>query len=163
MQWVDVALQVEVKAKPSGLWTLVRDWLQGPLLLKFEVHAGLWSYTAGASCTADGDYPSPLAAASPILAGAPLGALIAKFGGSSAGIKDGDLVLIGATCAYAFSKPGAPFYLTINDDPKAMADNSGSIKVDIKSCTPSFLFSGTQPLGFPAVPVIAPAPNLGQQ
>lgn len=142
MDWTILEERFKVIANPPGLWTAVRDWLPGPVLVKFEVVEGTWSYAAGTEgCTADGTYSAQLSPVATILGSAPLGALIAKFGGSTAGLKDGTIVLIGVRCTYVLLGPGGAFFLTINGDPKGMQDNSGWVAVRISTCSPAFLYS----------------------
>lgn len=123
---------VDVAAKPNGVWTLVDSIWTTPVRLVFEAQ-GKWKYSPVDECTADGDLHSLIDPARTILGGGPVGALIGKIGGSSAGIKDGIcLFLVGQYCAVE-TKPEwkGPLFLTINDEPKGLGNNDGTIVVDV--------------------------------
>lgn len=127
VQW-NKPIDVEVNAKPDGLWTLAIDYLTGPAFIKIEAKEGTWWYTAGQECSADGDLASLVAAKTCILANAPVGALIAKIGGSTAGTADGTMILIGRSCTFEIAEAQrGPLYLTINDQPNGLADNRGKL------------------------------------
>lgn len=125
------SVELEVKAKPNGLWTVAREFIHGPVRIRFEAE-GTWKYSPDSSCGADGDMLSMISSSQTILKNAPVGSLIAKIGGSSAGQTDGTLYLIGS---FAVIEAGAdvkgPLYLTINDDPGGFVNNSGSLKVKV--------------------------------
>jgi hypothetical protein len=147
-----VADPYQVLAQPAGLWTPVLDFVEGPCLLKIIVAANnLWSYAPTASCGPDGDPSSLLLSDRCLFADAPVGALIAKVGGSSAGWKDGSIALVGRTAVIPVAAPGGPLYLTINDERTGMGNNSGFVRVLIwRSDAP------------PAAAVAAPAAPPGE-
>jgi len=122
-------VEVEVKAKPNGLWTIAREFIPGPVRIRFEA-GGTWKYSPDSPCGPDGDMLSMISSSQTILKSAPVGSLIAKIGGSSAGQTDGTLYLVGS---FAVIDIGAdvkgPLYLTINDDPGGFMNNSGSLQV----------------------------------
>jgi hypothetical protein len=125
--------KTEVPAKPTGLWTLVAEYVRGPALVKVEAALdGQWNYSEATACAADGDLLSLISPQTCLLRGAPVGALIGKIGGSTAGTTDGTLFLVGRSCVYELdqSKRG-PLYLTINDELTGMANNSGKLGVTI--------------------------------
>lgn len=123
---------IDVDSKPDGLWTVAQEFLPGPARIRFEA-SGKWSYASGSECGPNGDMLSMVSSDQTILKGAPVGALIAKIGGSSAGLTDGTLYLIGS---FAVVETGpnvkGPLYLTINDDPTGFRNNSGKIAVNIQ-------------------------------
>jgi len=125
------SVEAEVKAKPSGLWTVAREFIPGPVRIRFEAE-GTWKYSPESQCGPDGDMLSMISPSQTILKSAPVGSLIAKIGGSSAGQTDGTLYLVGS---FAVIEVGAdvkgPLYLTINDDPGGFVNNSGSLKVKV--------------------------------
>jgi hypothetical protein len=132
MNWAEV-FKAEVPAKPQGLWTLVAEYVHGPALVKIEAPAdGRWTYAERGGCAADGDLLSLISPQACLLRGAPVGALIAKVGGSTAGTTDGTMFLVGRSCIYELdqSKRG-PLYLTINDEPSGMDNNGGKLAVTI--------------------------------
>jgi hypothetical protein len=123
--------QVDVSAKPNGLWTVAREFISGPVRIRF-VASESWKYSADSSCGPDGDMLSMISPIQTILKSAPVGSLIAKIGGSSAGQADGTVYLVGS---FAIIDIGAnvkgPLYLTINDEPSGFANNSGILKVNV--------------------------------
>ncbi len=123
--------EVVVEAKPNGLWTIAREFIPGPARIRFEAE-GTWKYSPDSPCGPDGDMLSMISSTQTILKSAPVGSLIAKIGGSSAGQTDGTLYLIGS---FAVIDIGAdvkgPLFLTINDDPGGFMNNSGRLKVKV--------------------------------
>lgn len=120
-----------VAARPDGLWTLVVEFVSGPALLRVTASADRWQYAdaAAAVCGADGDPDALLARAKCLLPAAPVGALIGKIGGSTAGAADGTLFVAGSTCVVRVPDEGGPLFLTINDE--YMKNNAGSIGVAV--------------------------------
>lgn len=126
--------RVTVKAKPDGTWTFVDVLWSAPLRLQFAAAAGQkWNYSASGQCTADGDPQSLIDPARTILGSGPVGAIIGKIGGSSAGASDGAATfLVGSRCAFETKADWRGIlYLTINDEPRGMGNNSGEIEVVI--------------------------------
>jgi len=124
---------ITVAAKPTGVWTLVELLWTAPVHLQFKATNQRWKYSPGDECAADGDLQSLIDPARTILGAGPVGALIAKIGGSSAGARDGACTfLVGQYCAVE-TKPEwkGPLYLTINDELKGLATNSGTIDVEV--------------------------------
>ncbi len=125
-------VQIEVKADPGGLWTVAREFISGPARIRFEAK-GSWNYVPESACGPDGDMLSMLSSEQAILKGAPVGSLIAKIGGSSAGQNDGTVYLIGSFAVIEIDQNvKGPLYLTINDDPTGFANNRGTIEVDVR-------------------------------
>lgn len=133
--WVVVEEKVLVKAKPDGVWTLAREWIDGPAVLKFEAGDGEWFYAEadGSKAKADGHLSSLLAAKNCLLPSAPVGALIGKIGGSSAAVSDGALFVVGKFTLVEIDKSKGPIYLTINDELTGFGNNRGEITVKISS------------------------------
>lgn len=130
MGWVEVAT-VSVSAKPDGMWTWAHDWVEGPALIKFEAE-GNWRYAPAGECSADGDLSSLIAARNCLMPDAPVGALIVKIGGSTAGAKDGKLFLAGhKAIVHIDQSVSGPILLSINDELTGMSDNFGSVEVKI--------------------------------
>ena len=76
------SVEAEVKAKPSGLWTVAREFIPGPVRIRFEAE-GTWKYSPESQCGPDGDMLSMISPSQTILKSAPVGSLIAKIGGSA--------------------------------------------------------------------------------
>jgi hypothetical protein len=90
-----------------------------------------WSYaeSSEAVCGANGDPDTFLSPAICLWPPAPVGALIGKFGGSTAGLDDGTRFIAGAYCVLTAPEEGGPLYLTINDEYTGFDNNAGSIGV----------------------------------
>ena len=141
LQWNNLATKLKIPAKPVGLWTRVHDVIVGPGLLKFEA-TGTWKYSVrfGNACTADGDTLAPLSPSKSLCPKCPVGALIAKIGGSSADCDTtaSNIYPVGTFCVLSLKakpdpnalEPG-PLFLTINDAWNGMQDNDGELLVDI--------------------------------
>ncbi len=134
-EWTVVKDGLKVKAKPDGVWTLALEWVASPMLLRFEADDEEWYYAEpdGSKARADGHLSSLLAAKGCLLPSAPVGALIGKVGGSSAGTADGTLFVVGKFCVVEIDKPKGPIYLTINDELTGFANNRGEITVKISA------------------------------
>ncbi len=125
---------VKVPAKPSGLWTLASEFIQGPALVRFSTSPeNEWNYASkDAKCSADGALTALISPQACVLPGAPVGALIAKFGGSTAGQSDGKVFLVGSFAIIPIDAAASgPLYLTINDEPSGMTNNTGTLDVSI--------------------------------
>jgi hypothetical protein len=134
-EWVVLNDNVKVKARPDGVWTLALEWVNGPAVLKFEAGDEEWFYAEpdASNTRADGHLSSLLAAKSCLLPSAPVGALIGKIGGSSAGVSDGTVFVVGKFCLVEIDKSKGPVYLTINDELTGFGNNRGEISVKISS------------------------------
>jgi hypothetical protein len=66
------------------------------------------------------------------MAGEPVGALIVKIGGSTAGVADGVVRVAGSSAVIQIDdKTSGPVFLTINDELTGLSDNSGELRVKI--------------------------------
>jgi hypothetical protein len=133
--WVVLKDNVKVKARPDGVWTLALEWVNGPAVLKFEAGDEEWYYAESdaGKAKADGHLSSLLAAKNTVLPAAPVAALIGKIGGSSAGINDGTLFVVGKFCLLEIDRSKGLVYLTINDELSGFANNRDEISVKISS------------------------------
>ena len=126
---------VSVPAKPSGLWTLAWDYVAGPKKLKIEAKATeSWTYAPppASPCTGDGDPRAALDRARCLCPDAPVGALIGKIGGSTGGIKDGQIFVAGQLCVMDLADTvKGVLLLTINDEVAGFAENTGALSVSI--------------------------------
>jgi hypothetical protein len=132
MTWTEVK-EVRVPAKPTGLWTWAVDYVRGPARILIEATEGPdWWYSPGHSCGPDGDLGALLTPAHLLLPAAPVGALLVKVGGSTAGAADGTVRVAGAKAFVEIDgRVSGPIFLTINDELSGMADNTGELKVTI--------------------------------
>jgi hypothetical protein len=124
----------EVPAKPArAIWTAVLDYLTGPLTLRITA-TGTWQPVEGLpACGPDGFAHWVFGRDLLINKKAPLGSLIAKIGGSAAGVDDGvELFLLGSYAVLTIDKASGPLYLTINDAPSGFDDNVGEVRVIIE-------------------------------
>jgi hypothetical protein len=124
--WKDIV----VPAKPEGIWTWAVDYLKGPALITIEAE-GKWSYSPGKDCGPDGDLEALLMPDQAILATAPVGALLVKIGGSTAGTGDGTVKVAGRKAVIEIGSTSGPLFLTINDQVSGLSDNDGELKVTI--------------------------------
>jgi hypothetical protein len=122
---------VTVPAKPAnGLWTLVRTFVSNPQIIRI-VAEGEWRPIAAMDpCSADGFQHWSFGRDRLLTNKAPIGALIAKIGGSNLS-QDGDIIVVGSTAVIVVDKLSGPLYLTINDAPGFFDDNLGELKVTI--------------------------------
>jgi hypothetical protein len=158
MDWADTKDSIEIKAKPDGIWTLAYDYVKGPALVQIEADDSEWQYAPGKKCKADGDLSSMLSSKDSILPSAPVGALIAKVGGSTAGISDGRLFVAGKKCLLQLDQnTSGPIFLTINDQLTGMQNNDGVLKVTISIKPVTTTNGSTTAQSQPASP--APAPG----
>ena len=134
--------KIPAKAQ-TGLWTLVLETVQGLGRLKLEA-TGEWTYDPGLkrTCGPDGDFRSDYDASHCLLPKAAPGSLVGKIGGSTAGVEDGFVFVVGSFCVV---EPGiqergniaekipanGPLYLGINDRRDAMFDNAGDLTVSV--------------------------------
>jgi hypothetical protein len=124
---------VSVPAKPeNGLWTMVRTMVSGPQIIRLEA-TGEWRPIADLEpCSADGFQHWAFGRDRLLTNKAPLGALIAKIGGSNMTAPDADIQVIGSLAVITVpDKTSGPLYMTINDAPGFFDDNSGALKVRI--------------------------------
>ena len=129
MIWAEVKDGVRVPARPEGIWTRVFDYVPGPALIKVEAK-GIWRYSPSRGCGPDGDLNTLVSAANAILADAPVGALLMKVGGSTAGVADGVVRVAGSYAVVQLDDQGSgPVFLTINDELTGLSDNDGQLEV----------------------------------
>jgi hypothetical protein len=149
MQWAQI-VTVKVPAKPGGIWTWAVDPIAGPARVKIEAAQGAcWIYSPGKTCGADGDLAALLSTDRSLYAKAPIGALLVKVGGSTAGAADGTIRVAGAKTYFEIAEgTTAPLFLTINDELGGMGDNDGEIEVTVS----------IHPLPKPAIPPDAKEP-----
>lgn len=129
-------IKCKVPAKPKeGLWSPAIDFLTGPLALSIKA-TGTWSYAPNQSCDANGRQTDVTEAVQPadcLHAKGPVGALIARVGGSIAEAGESPLTVGGHATVVLKKEQRGALYLTINDSAKGMLDNSGGIEVEIKT------------------------------
>ena len=129
-----------VSAKPEGIWTKVLDYVGPSRKLRFTA-TGKWAWQDAKDakdakvgkheCGPDGDAKSQKPA-NALSADALLGALIGKIGGSSAAVNNTSAFPVGSYCVIDVDdKTKGPLYLTINDAPDGLDDNSGELTVSI--------------------------------
>ena len=126
---IDIAV---VSSQPDGLWTRVCRYVDGPGLLRISADPqGRWSYAAGTvdDCGPEGDPLAFVSRNNCLSQNAPVGALIGKIGGSSAGIGDAPVFAVGSCCVVRIPDDGGPLFLTINDTVDGMSNNGGTMKI----------------------------------
>ncbi len=133
--WPRLTGPVGVPAKPErGVWTLVNEYVDGGIVLKIEVTAKhpTWKYNpdSGGECGPDGDTGSLVLRSKCLLATAPVGAVIGKIGGSTAGAADGTVFVVGHSCVVKVVD-GGPLYFSINDQENGMWNNTGEMEINV--------------------------------
>ncbi len=133
MTWLTLATAFPIPAKPGGLWTMVIDYVDAATVLKIVApEKAEWSYSPGSACSANGDLTAMIGRSGCLLPAGPVGALIGKIGGSTAGSADGTIFLVGVTCVFTVDeKSGGPLYLSMNDEPSGFCNNTGQLAVDV--------------------------------
>jgi hypothetical protein len=132
--WQELAKNVQVQAKPEGLWTPAVEYVGDKKLLKIEVRdtKAHWEYADGKSCGPDGDTKAQFKVGTLLLENAPVGALIGKVGGSTAGSADGKVFVVGRFCIIRLDdKIEGPLFLTINDTSNGFHDNRHALAVTV--------------------------------
>ena len=172
MEWSEVKDNIEIKAKPDGIWTVAYEYVKGPALIQIVANDDQWEYAPGKKSTANGDLTSMLCPQDTILPSAPVGAMIAKVGGSTAGTSDGRLFVVGKISLLRLDQnTSGPLFLTVNDELTGLQNNTGSIKVKISikpvnqaPAANSSIVSGAvvpQPVPIPNVPAPGvPVPDV---
>ena len=128
------SVTVDVRARPNGVWTLVEELFDaGTVLVISASNDQCWSYAdaVSAQCGPDGDPHALLSREKCIFPDAPVGALIGKIGGSTAGDKVGTMFVAGSFCVFRVPDGGGPLFLTINDESGGLENNSGTLKVTV--------------------------------
>jgi hypothetical protein len=127
--WTDVKTLTLPSRPAAGAWTLALDLVPANTLLRITC-SGTWTYTDGFGCGPDGD---PLSAMKSLLvASAPAGCVVGRFGGSTAGLAgDAAGFPVGSYCVPATPVSSMPLYLTINVNPAAFAATDGTMTVTI--------------------------------
>jgi hypothetical protein len=130
LTWTEVVKDLDVPARPAGIWTLALPYVPPGTKLKIE-SSGTWKYDANTPCGPDGDITRPNTGA--LSDKAPLGALIGKLGGSSAGLSDTTNVFAaGSFAIYDTGQNAGPLFFTINVPPtKFPPPGTDKIKVTI--------------------------------
>jgi hypothetical protein len=133
---------LEVPAAPEGLWTRALEFVPPGTTLKLAAR-GTWTYGEAATkppsplkCGPDGSPDSTQTGL--LMTDAPVGAVIAKIGGSTAGKTDGELFVVGSETVITADpqKRGGPLYLTMNVNPASRPATSDKVGVAIWEAKP---------------------------
>ena len=109
MKWFPLFEDKKLSVTHPGSWRLVLDYVPAGTILRIEAE-GKWRVTAeGDTCGPDGTLGEPAP-----LEKYPLGSLIGKLGGSTAGQLEGALFTIGRHCLFKAGDAGGPLYVTMN-------------------------------------------------
>jgi hypothetical protein len=139
------AQEFKIQARGSDLWTLVQDYVAGPVKLRIEVidANALWQPATDQSCKAGGTGRNDVGALVPSAA---IGALIGKVGGSTAdcppAVTQGTIPQpspgspkVFAVGMYAVidikADESGPFFLTMNDILSGFINHTGEMTVKI--------------------------------
>jgi hypothetical protein len=131
-----ISVKKMIPGKPIGIWTLAADFVDESWRVTIKVSTDQkWTYGPGneCECDADGHLSSSIDRNKCICPSAPVGALIGKFGGSTADISNTTPFAVGHFCVIeATDKQRGPLFLTINDELPGLHSNSGDLDVDIE-------------------------------
>ncbi len=135
--------EIDISAGPP-LWTLVEDYIFGPIKLKIELvdPEAVWQFAAETYCKANGTMRNDPAA---LLPGAPIGALIGKLGGGTAdfpvapqaggqpiplpGVR---LFAVGTYAVIEVKRDDSgPLFLTMNDILAGFSTHRGNLKIKV--------------------------------
>jgi hypothetical protein len=129
--WLPLILKTDkVLAKPAALWTLVCEYLKGPLKLKIEA-TGSWKYAPTRFCGPDGSRLAGIPSDA-LNASAPLGALIGKIGGSPTDKPATSFVVGSYTVIALDEKTEGALFLTMNDRIGHFEDHEQEVTVTIQ-------------------------------
>ncbi|HEV7922158.1 MAG TPA: hypothetical protein VGR02_15340 [Thermoanaerobaculia bacterium] len=131
--WTDLKTLTLPSRPAAGAWTLVLDLVPANTQLRITC-SGTWTYTEGFTSGPDGD---PMSAMKGLLvASAPAGCVVGRFGGSTAGLA-GDMAgfAVGSSCVPAPPAASVPLYLTINVNPTALISTKGTMTVTISEAS----------------------------
>jgi hypothetical protein len=152
--WRKIVSELSVP-EPQKQWKLALDAVTVGKLMMIEVviapgrnppETGSWTpQDFVAACSADGDLSGEARGATtptgtPLVSSAPLGALIARIGGSTAdqtldtSTTTPSRIVFSVGCRCVFTVPNSPtgsLYLGVNDDPSRMAHVAGHLLVNI--------------------------------
>lgn len=110
MKWFPLFEDKKLRITHPGSWCPVLEYVSARTVLRIEAE-GKWLASAkGRTCGPDGtvaDDPLPLERY-------PLGSLVGKLGGSTAGQQEGGLFAIGRYCVVNVGETGVPLYVAIN-------------------------------------------------
>jgi len=149
--WRKIASEVVVP-EAGKQWKLALDYLVAGKIMMLEVVIdaargvpGTWTpHGFTGACSPDGDFDGTLRgdearAGTPLVASAPIGALVARIGGSTADqTLDSGTTLpriafaVGRKCVFSVPTTAAgSLFLGVNDDPSRMALVAGELRVSI--------------------------------
>lgn len=122
----------KVSSKPSGLWTIILDFVPPQKKVKFAPKAdGKWNYKPDGNCGPDGNLTELNDTTDYISQEAPVGALIGKLGGSTVG-KEGKIFTVGRFCVVETKDDmSGALFLTMNDAPSSFANHQGDLEVEV--------------------------------
>jgi hypothetical protein len=131
--WRPVVQNLSVPAEPGVAWTRALDYVRPGSILKIEAQGEWTPDQFPQAVRADGDMSTPRTTSKPLMADAPVGALIGRIGSSSAKAVSTDLLfLVGRHCVMTIApdKTGA-LYLGVNDSELLMTSVAGQVRVTV--------------------------------
>lgn len=130
IQWNTIVANMTIVALPSGLWTLVHEYLPANTMVRV-IAWGAWSYSGQMGmCSPDGHRASFISPDRCLCKDALVGSLICKIGGGTADLR-GTIVPAGSQAIFTVPEGGGSLYMTINDEAAGFEDNSGFVAVDV--------------------------------
>ena len=129
--WLPLKLKTDkIAAKPDALWTLVCEYIKGPLKLKIEA-TGTWEYSPTKGCGPDGSRQAGILADA-LNPSAPLGTLIGKVGGSPADKPTSSFVAGSYVVIALDDKAEGALFFTMNDQIGHFEDHDKEITITVQ-------------------------------
>lgn len=129
--WLPLKLKTDkIVAKPDALWTLVCEYIKGPMKLKIEA-TGTWEYSPTKSCGPDGSRQAGFLADA-LNPSAPLGTLIGKVGGSPADKPTSSFVAGSFVVVVLDDKAEGALYFTMNDQISHFEEHAKEVTITVQ-------------------------------
>jgi hypothetical protein len=128
--WLPMKLKTDkILAKPDALWTLVCEYIKGPMKLKIEAN-GTWEYSPTKCCGPDGSRQAGFLADA-LNPSAPLGTLIGKVGGSPADKPTSSFVAGSYVVVALDDKSEGALFFTMNDQVGHFEDHDKEVTITV--------------------------------
>jgi hypothetical protein len=129
--WTTLTLKTKkVLAKPDALWTLVYEYIKGPVKLKIEAK-GTWEYSPTKACSPDGSREAGIVSDS-LNSSAPVGTLIFKVGGSPAEKPASSFVAGSYTVVALDEKAEGGLFFTMNDQIGQFVEHDKDVEITVQ-------------------------------
>ena len=136
-RWQNLEVFEKQNLTVDGLWLRVVNLLPRNRVIKI-VATGEWpELKVGAGpCGPEGHLDFTLGSDELIAPESPPGALVAKIGGSTAGKKDGTIVVVGTFCVFGALEKAAPLFVAVNGAWTRGKISFTSLKIEVATTEP---------------------------